>query len=197
MSKILRFSFIALLLLAMSAVAFGQGTTTGAIGGVVNNPNKEVVPGASVTVKNAGTGKEDTAVTDDQGRFKIGNLDPGTYTVTINASGFSAYNQEKIIVEVGTTTPINADLSIGPVSGVVEVPSEAPVINTQEQNFANNVNQTQINNLPINGSPTPRISFTASIAWRTPMMPGNTPRTPPSAQLGTMPGGGGSGNMQR
>jgi Carboxypeptidase regulatory-like domain/TonB dependent receptor len=152
MSKILRFSFVALLLLAMSAVAFGQGTTTGAIGGVVNNPNKEVVPGASVTVKNTGTGKEDTAVTDDQGRFKIGNLDPGTYTVTINASGFSAYNQEKIIVEVGTTTSINADLSIGPVSGVVEVPSEAPVINTQEQNFANNVNQTQINNLPINGS---------------------------------------------
>lgn len=152
MSKILRFSFVALLLLAMSAVAFGQGTTTGAIGGVVNNPNKEVVPGASVTIKNAGTGKEDSAVTDDQGRFKIANLDPGTYSVVINASGFSPYNQEKIIVEVGTTTPINADLSIGPVSGVVEVPSEAPVINTQEQNFANNVNQTQINNLPINGS---------------------------------------------
>jgi len=58
MSKILRFSFVALLVFAMSAIAFGQGTVTGAIGGTVTNPNKEVVPGASVTVKNLGTNKE-------------------------------------------------------------------------------------------------------------------------------------------
>src|SRR4051794_7591476 len=152
MSKILRFSFVALVLFAMSAVSFGQGTTTGAIGGVVNNPAKEVVPGASVIVKNIGTNKEDTATTDDQGRFRIPNLDPGTYTVTVNSTGFSAYTKEGVIVEVGQVTPVNADLSIGPVSGEVIVQSEAPVINTQQQDFTNNVNQTQINNLPINGS---------------------------------------------
>ncbi|MCU1266994.1 MAG: hypothetical protein JWM21_3312 [Acidobacteria bacterium] len=153
MSKILRFSFATFLVFAMCALAFGQGTVTGAIGGVVTNPNKEVVPGASVTVKNTGTNKEDSVTTDDQGRFRIANLEPGTYNVTINASGFSAYTQEKVIVEVGTVTPINADLSVGPVQGgTVEITSEAPVINTQQQDFANNVNQTQINNLPINGS---------------------------------------------
>ncbi len=153
MSKILRFSFVALLVFAMSAIAFGQGTVTGAIGGTVTNPNKEVVPGASVTVKNIGTNKEDSIVTDDQGRFRVANLEPGTYNITISASGFSPYTQEKLIVEVGTVTPVNADLSVGPVQGgTVEITSEAPVINTQQQDFANNVNQTQINNLPINGS---------------------------------------------
>ncbi len=152
MSKILKFSFAAFLVFAMSAVAFGQGTVTGAIGGLVTNPNKEVVPGAAVMVKNTGTNKEDSVTTDDQGRFRIANLEPGTYNVTINASGFSAYNQEKLIVEVGTVTPVNAELSVGPVQSTVEVTSEAPVINTQQQDFANNVNQTQINNLPINGS---------------------------------------------
>src|SRR6266550_2729081 len=153
MSKILRFSFVALLVFAMSAIAFGQGTVTGAIGGTVTNPNKEVVPGASVTVKNTGTNKEDTTTTDDQGRFRVANLEPGTYNITISASGFSPYTQEKLIVEVGTVTPVNADLSVGPVQGgTVEITSEAPVINTQQQDFANNVNQTQINNLPINGS---------------------------------------------
>ena len=145
MSKILRFSIVSLVLFAMCAIAFGQGTTTGAIGGVVTNPNKEVVAGASVAVKNTGTGKEDTVSTDEQGRFKVTNLDPGTYSITINASGFSAFTQERVIVEVGTTTSVNAEVSIGPVSGgTVEVTSEAPVINTQEQNFSNNVNQTQI-----------------------------------------------------
>ena len=47
------------------------------------------------------------------------------------------------------------------------------------------------------GSPTPTINLTASMAWTTPMIPGSTPSTPPSAHVGTMPGGGGSGNMQR
>src|SRR5437870_4586721 len=152
MSKILRFSFAAFLVFTISAIAFGQSTTTGAIGGLVTNPNKEVIPGASVTVKNTGTNKEDSATTDDQGRFRIVNLDPGTYNVTINASGFSVYAQEKLIVEVGRVTNVDAGLTIGPVSGTVEVTSEAPVINTQQQDFSSNVNQTQINNLPINGS---------------------------------------------
>src|SRR5216684_8495571 len=107
MSKNLRFSFVAFLVLTISAIAFGQGTVTGAIGGVVTNPNKEVVTGASVTVKNAGTNKEDAATTDDQGRFRIVNLEPGTYSVTINATGFSAFTQN-VIVEVGRVTDVNA-----------------------------------------------------------------------------------------
>src|SRR5215813_1827994 len=152
MSKILRFSFAAFLLFAMSAVVFGQGTTTGAIAGVVSNQQKEVVPGASVSVQNVGTNKEDAVTTDDQGRFKVVNLDPGVYNVTINSSGFSQWKQEKVIVEVGTVTPINAEISITAVTTTVEVQSEAPVINTQQQDFSNTVNQTQINNLPINGS---------------------------------------------
>ncbi len=45
MSKIVKLSFLFILVLAMSAIAFGQSTVTGAIGGVVTNPNKEVVAG--------------------------------------------------------------------------------------------------------------------------------------------------------
>ena len=43
----------------------------------------------------------------------------------------------------------------------------------------------------------PVMIFTASVAWITPMIPGSTPTTPPSAQEGTMPGGGGSGKRSR
>src|ERR1700682_3586319 len=152
MSKILRFSFAAFLLLAISAIAFGQSTTTGAIGGVVSNPNKEVVPGAALTVKSTRTKQEDTATTDDQGHFSIVNLERGTYSITINASGFSPYTQEKVIVEVGRVTDLTAAVSVGPVqAGTVEITSEAPVINTSQQDFSNNTNQVSINNLPING----------------------------------------------
>jgi hypothetical protein len=152
MSKFVKLSFVLSLILAMSAIAFGQSTVTGAIGGVVTNPNKEVVPNASVTVRNTETNKEDTATTDDQGRYKVSGLQPGTYAVTINSAGFSPYTQEKVTVEVGRETTLNSALSIGPVSGgTVEVTSEAPVINTSQQDFSSNINQTSINELPING----------------------------------------------
>lgn len=151
MSKFVKLSFVLSFVLGMSAIAFGQSTVAGAIGGVVTNPNKEVVVNASVTVRNTETNKEDTATTDDQGRFKVPGLQPGTYAITINGSGFSPYTQEAT-VEVGRETTINAALSIGPVSGgTIEVTADAPVINTSQQDFSSNINQTSISELPING----------------------------------------------
>ncbi len=152
MSKLVKLSFALSLIFAMSALAFGQSTVTGAIGGTVSNPNNEVVPGANVTVKNTGTNKEATATSDDQGRFKISNLQPGIYSITIDGAGFSPYTSERVVVEVGRETTVNAALSIGPVSGgTVDVTSEAPVINTSQQDFSTNINQTSINELPTNG----------------------------------------------
>ncbi|HEX6283676.1 MAG TPA: TonB-dependent receptor, partial [Pyrinomonadaceae bacterium] len=151
MSKIIKLSFAGLLVLALCAISFAQSTTAGAIGGVVTNPNKEVVPGASVTVRNAETNKEDSATTDDQGRFKVVNLRPGIYVVTIDSAGFSPYTNERVVVEVGRETTLEASLAVGPVTGTVDVSAEAPVINTTQQDFSSNINQTSINELPING----------------------------------------------
>src|SRR5215470_12926081 len=151
MLKTPKLFFLCLFIFGLSAVAFAQSTTTGSIGGVVSNPNKEVVPGASVTVKNTGTNREDTATTDDTGRFKVANLQPGTYSVTVNSSGFSLMTSENVVVEVGRETGLEVALSVGPVTGTVDVSAEAPVINTTQQDFSSNINQTSINELPING----------------------------------------------
>ncbi len=151
MSKTVKLFLITLLVFGFSAVGFAQSTTTGSIGGVVSNPNKEVVAGASVTVKNTGTNKEDTATTDDTGRFKVANLQPGNYSVTVNSSGFSPMTSENVVVEVGRETSLEVALSVGPVTGTVDVSAEAPVINTTQQDFSSNINQTSINELPING----------------------------------------------
>ena len=151
MSNFGKLSFVFSLILVMSSFAFGQTTTTGAISGVVTNPNSEVVPGASVTARNTETNKEDSAVTDDQGSFRVGNLQPGIYTILVNASGFGLFTQERVVVEVGQITPLSVEVAVGAVTGEVEVTSEAPVINTNQQDFSNNFNQTSINELPING----------------------------------------------
>jgi len=151
MSKTAKLSLGCLLVLALSAITMAQSTTTGAIGGVVTNPNKEVVAGASVSVRNMGTNKEDTATTDDSGRFKVAGLQPGKYTVTVNSTGFSALTQDNVVVEIGRETSLEVGLNVGEVTGVVDVTAEAPVINTTQQDFSTNINQTSINELPING----------------------------------------------
>jgi hypothetical protein len=147
-------SALALLILCLVTAApsaWAQSTTQGAVGGTVKDPQGAVVANAAVTVKNEETNKEFSATTDDEGHFRVVSLDPGTYAVAINASGFAAFTQQKVVVEVGRVTPLDIDLGVAGAQETVQVTSEAPVINTQQQDFSTNVNQTSINNLPING----------------------------------------------
>ena len=151
MSNFGKLFFVVLLVSGTLTVGLGQSTTTGAIGGVVTNPNEEVIPGATITVKNLGTAKEDSEVTDDQGRFRIVNLQPGSYSVIVNATGFGLYTQDLVTVEVGQVTNLPIQVALGAVSGTVDITSDAPVINTSQQDFSSNINQTSINELPVNG----------------------------------------------
>jgi hypothetical protein len=137
--------------LVMAVPAWAQSTTQGAVGGTVKDPQGAVVPNAPVTVRNEETNKEVSATTDDEGRFRVVQLDPGNYTVTVNASGFAAFTQQKVVVEVGRVTPLEIGLGLAGAQETVQVTSEAPVINTEQQDFSTNVNQTSINNLPVNG----------------------------------------------
>jgi hypothetical protein len=151
MHKFFRLSIATLLVFALSAVAFAQSTTTGAIGITVTDPQGAVVPNAAVTVRNIETNKEETATTDGEGRARVVNLQPGTYTVAINATGFGTFTQERVVVEVGAVTSLDIPLALAGQTASVEVTSEAPVINTAQQDFSSNINQTSINELPING----------------------------------------------
>jgi hypothetical protein len=152
MSKFLKLSFASLAILVMCTVsAMAQGTVTGGINGTVTNPNKEVIAGATVTAKNNGTSKETSATSDDNGGFKITNLEPGTYTLSVNASGFAPFTNENVVVEVGRATTLDVLVGLQGTVNTVQVTAEAPVINTAQQDFSTNVNQVSLNNLPANG----------------------------------------------
>ena len=151
MSKFFRFCFTSVLIFAFCAVAWAQGTVTGGIGGSVTDPKGAIVPGATVTVKSIDTGKEATATTDGEGRFKVAGLQPGSYTVTVNGGGFAAFTADKVTVEVGRETSLDVPLGLQGSTSTVQVTGEAPVINTTQQDFSSNINQTTINESPING----------------------------------------------
>jgi hypothetical protein len=138
-------------LVAATSSVWAQSTTQGAIGGTVKDPQGALVANASITVRNEETNKEISATSDDEGRFRVVQLDPGNYTVTVNSSGFAAFTQQQVVVEVGRVTPLDISLGVAGAQETVQVTSEAPVINTEQQDFSTNINQTSINELPING----------------------------------------------
>ena len=142
----LLFSFVFIL----SSFAFGQSTTEGAIGGTVVDPQDKVVTGATVTVKNLGSNLKSTVSTDTQGYYRIGQLAPATYEVTVVAKGFAPYRAENVTVTVGSLTAVSPHLTIG-TTEQVDVSGEAPLINVTSADFAPTLNETAIENLPING----------------------------------------------
>ncbi|MCU1283967.1 MAG: TonB-dependent receptor plug [Acidobacteriales bacterium] len=143
------FTLLMCLCFATSMVT-AQSTTSGAVSGVVTDSSGAVVPGAKVEVRNTGTNSSVNLVSDDTGRFRAVNLQPGNYEVKVTAANFSGY-KATCFVEIGRSTDLTAKLKVSGTGETVEVKDEAPVINTEHQDFANNVNQIAISNLPING----------------------------------------------
>lgn len=130
---------------------FAQSTVTGGIRGNITDTQNASVANATVTITNQGTNKSETATTDSDGNYRFSNLQPGIYTVAVTSSGFAEFKQESVVVEVGQATTINIPLGVAGASATVDVTAEAPVINTNDNSNALNINQTSINELPING----------------------------------------------
>lgn len=140
-------------LLALFALAgtslMAQSTTDGAIGGTVTDQTNAVVAGAKVTVRNLETNASFSGETDTNGAYRITHLRPGTYEVTITSGSFAPFKADRIIVEVGRVTSIEAKMNVGGKTETVSVTGEAPVINTVQPDVQNNINDQIINNTPI------------------------------------------------
>ena len=128
-----------------------QSTTQGGIAGTVYDPTGAVVPNATVLIHNNGTNDEKSVSTDASGFYRVTNLQPATYTVTITATGFQTYRDGGIIVNVGALTQVSAHLVVGNVATTIEVTGQAAQLNSSTPEFAPALNQTAIENLPING----------------------------------------------
>jgi hypothetical protein len=149
--KLKFFSVIAISLLMGIGQAFAQGTITGGINGRVVDPQGAVVPNATITITNKGTNNVTTVTATNNGDYRVTNLQPGAYRVESSAAGFGVSSADNVIVEVGQSTQVNFDLTVGEATAEVQVTAEAPVINTNDNSNATNINQTSINELPING----------------------------------------------
>src|SRR5688572_25951005 len=131
--------------------ALAQSAVTGAVVGTATDQNNAAVASATVTLRSMDTNKTETMTTDSEGRFRFSNLQPGAYAITITAGGFSEFKIEQLAVEVGRLSAIDAVLRVGAASVAVDIVAATGAVNLESKEFTSNINQTAINELPING----------------------------------------------
>ena len=92
--------------------AFSQGETTSAIVGQVTDSTDAVIPGAGVTITNRATGLKRSARTDEAGRFNFPQLNPGAYSVRVEAEGFEAQQNDDVTSALGQKQTVDFTLQV-------------------------------------------------------------------------------------
>ena len=144
--------FVCLAIFTCFSAAMSQAQSNAAdLQGVVRDPNGAVVANASVTARNAGTNITREATTNDEGFYKIVNLPPGFYEITVKAPNYKTALVQSVNVTVGQTANQDIPLEVGEVSATVTVTTAAPnMVETTGTAVASTVDQQRIENLPIN-----------------------------------------------
>lgn len=134
-----------------TTLAFSQ-VTTGSITGVVRDVNNAVVSGANVTVTNTATGIVRQTTTNEDGIYRVTNLNPGqNYQVEVAATGFESKIVQNIEIRLAVESSVNVDLGVQGVGGTVTVTGESPLINTTQSQLSTSYSQQQLQQLPYNG----------------------------------------------
>jgi len=153
-----RFNLFSLLLSALvvfgaSSIAVTQQVTT-RINGTVKDTAGATVPGAKITVIDSATKDQKTATSNEEGIFVVTDVRPGTYAVTVEATGFKKLQINQIEVHVDSPVVLNSlTLETGGVAETVSVTaSEAQsLIRSEDAKLNTTVDVRQVQDLPLNG----------------------------------------------
>lgn len=136
------------LLVAVAATSVAAQSLTGTVTGRVVDEQGAVLPGVTVTL----TGRQGSVptVTDERGQFRFVGLNPGTYEVRAELSGFAPRREAGLDVSVGRTLTVNFTLRIGGVTETVDVVGNAATIDITSTATDNSLSQDLLQNMPIN-----------------------------------------------
>jgi Carboxypeptidase regulatory-like domain/TonB-dependent Receptor Plug Domain len=154
------FAFAAFLMAIAFSVPANAQTFRGTILGTVTDSSGAAISGATVSVKNTGTGLLRTVSTDDDGNYSTPELPIGTYSVTVEKSGFKAGLVSGISVEVSTERRADVVLQPGDVSQTIEVSGDTLTqVETTSNTLGGIIESTVVTNLPVNGRDYQKLIF--------------------------------------
>lgn len=147
----LRIHLAFLLGFSMAIPAWPQSEAVSAsLSGTVEDQNGAIVPGAEVTLSNPNVNFIRQVTTGDNGLYTFTLIPPGSYQLRVTKTGFSAFLQSNIVLAVGQSSTLNAQLQVGNVNQTVEVTAQAPVLNTGNADLGSEVSSKQAVELPLN-----------------------------------------------
>src|SRR5687767_3532461 len=164
------FHFLSLLaiLLVSASVALGQAQSNAAdLQGTVTDTTGAVVPNATVTARNSATNASRNVTTNDEGFYRIVNITPGDYELTVEAPNFKKAVLTKVTVTVGQAADIDVVLEPGQITESVTISeATADIVETSKTSVATTIDQQRINNLPINERNYIQFALTTSTVGR-------------------------------
>jgi len=140
---------VALFCLASSTLVLAQ-STGGRILGRVSDPTGAVLSGVKVVMINEATGASREVTTNDSGDYSFVEVTPGTYDLQFELSGFKKNLRKGVTIEINQVATLNMTMQLGGAQEVVEVTSEAPLVDTTSTQLGAIVNNRSVNELPLN-----------------------------------------------
>ncbi len=140
---------LAMVLVVIAPRAWAQDNAV--ITGTALDASGAVVPNASITLTNNGTGVVRQSTVNSVGAFRFGNIGAGTYTLTATAAGFQKFNKTGIVVNVAQTLEQNVSFTIGSESETVTVQADALQVQTETSEVSTLISGEQVRQLATNG----------------------------------------------
>ncbi len=165
----------------LSPLAASAQADRGSIKGVVHDQQNASIPNAQLTLQNESTGTQLHSVSLAGGDYSFSNLNPGVYTLTIEAQGFGKTVQQHLVVAVGSTTPLDLTLRTASVDQVITVSSADDSVDTQTSEIGTVITPREIQDLPVPMSNDMRNPL--SFVTLTPGVAGSEPGPSPDYRL--------------
>jgi hypothetical protein len=147
MNRQILWVLVAAILLALPLSVYAQEAT---VTGTITDSTGGVLPGVTVTAINDESGNTFVAVTDTAGTFRL-PLRIGLYRITAELTGFATVARTGLQMQVGQQTTVDLRMAPSNLQETVTVTGEAPLINTTSSTAAANIDQRQMQELPLNG----------------------------------------------
>jgi len=139
---------LALFVLCFSHALMGQAVN-GTLLGTVTDATGAAIADANVTVTLTSTGAQHSSVSNGSGNFTFPDLQPGIYTLTIDAKGFKKAEQRNINLLANTSTRVDMGLQPGSVSETVTVTTAPPVLQTDRADISTKIEAVSMEELPL------------------------------------------------
>jgi len=148
--------FIACLLAAGTTAVLHAQDGSAQVSGTIADPTGAAVPKATVTATNITTGVETTRETNSAGAYVLSALQPGEYTLSVDATGFEKHVQEHVILDGYQKLGLNIKLKVGSDQQTVTITDAPPMLDTADASIGGTIENEMYSELPLSMGGAPR-----------------------------------------